>query len=93
MFLIAQSKLTYHFFTKSQQVIRTTREIYEIFLALLFSQQVPGLSNRCAFAFGQPTGWDLITATELELIMFRPSPLGELMWHLSTQFNDGDLDA
>ena len=45
-----QSKLTYPFVPKSQQVIGTKRELFERVLALLFLQQVPGLSNRCMFA-------------------------------------------
>ena len=32
-----------------------------------------------------------MSANELELNMFRPFPLGELVWHLSTQVNDFDL--
>ena len=38
LFLIAQSKLTYHIFPKSQQVIGTNREISERVLVLFFSQ-------------------------------------------------------
>ena len=38
------------FVPKFKQVIGTNREVFEIFLALLFSQQLPGLSNRCMFA-------------------------------------------
>ena len=45
-----QSKLTYHFVSKFQQVIGKNREVFEIVLALLFSQQVNGLSNRCTSA-------------------------------------------
>ena len=32
-------------------------------------------------------------ATELDLIRFWPSPLGDLVWHLITQVNDGLLAA
>ena len=44
-----QSKLTYLFVPKCQQVIGTIREVFEINLALLFLQQVPGLCKRCTF--------------------------------------------
>ena len=45
-----QSKLTYPFVPKFQQVIGTNREVSERVLALLFFQQVPVLSNQCTFA-------------------------------------------
>ena len=93
LFLIAQSKITYPSPPKSKQVIGTNREVYQIFLALLFLQQVTSLSNRCTFAFGQPSGWDFIPATDLELNRFRPLPVGELVWHLRTRGNNGLLDA
>ena len=32
-----------------------------------------------------------ISATELELIKFRPFPLWGIVWHLSTQVKDSDL--
>ena len=34
-----------------------------------------------------------IPDTELELIMIQTFPLGGLVWHLSTQVDDGDLAA
>ena len=88
LFLIAKSNIKYPFFPKYQQVIGTNREVYERVLALFFLQQLPGLSNRCTFAFDQPTGWYFIPATELELNMYCPSPLGDLVWHLITQVNN-----
>ena len=45
-----QLKLIYPFVPKFQQVIGTNRELFEIFLALLFLQQVTGLRNQCTFA-------------------------------------------
>ena len=45
-----QSKLTYTFVPTIQQVIGKNKELFERFLALLFFQQVSGLSNRCTFA-------------------------------------------
>ena len=45
-----QSKTTYTFVHKFQQVIGTNRELFERVLVLLFSQQVPSLNNRCKFA-------------------------------------------
>ena len=44
-----------------------------------------GFSNRLAGSFA-PT-------TEVELNMFWPLPFGELVWHLSTQVNNGILAA
>ena len=88
---MGQSKLTYPFPHKSQQVTGTNLEVYERVLALLFLQQVPSLSNRCTFEFGQPTGWYFIPATELDLNRFLPSPLGELVWNLSKQVNNSLL--
>ena len=54
-----QSKLTYTFVHKSQQVIGENRKIFERVWAILISQQVPSLSNWCTFACDQPNGWEL----------------------------------
>ena len=53
----------------------------------------PGLSNWCTFGFSNQLSGRYIPATELDLIWFRPFPLGELVWHLSTQVNDGDISS
>ena len=45
-----QSKLTYHFLNKFQQVIGTNKKVFERVKKIFFSKQVPGLSKRCTFA-------------------------------------------
>ena len=52
-----------------------------------------GLINRCNFGLANKQAGKYISATELELIRFRDFPLGDIVWHLSTQLNDSDLDA
>ena len=69
-----QSKLTYPFVPKFQQVIGTNIELFERVLALFFSQHVPSLSNRCTFALANVLSGSFVPATELELNRFRPSP-------------------
>ena len=54
---------------------------------------MPGLSNWCTFAFGQPIGRDFISATELDINSFWPSPLGGILWYLITQVNNALLAA
>ena len=44
-----------------------------------------GLANILAGRF--------VPATELELNRFRPFPFGDILWHLSTQVNNGLLAA
>ena len=71
----SQSKLTYPFVPKFQQVIGTNREVFERVLALLFLQQMTGLSNRCVrLHWAMVCLGYLFPATELELNRFRPSP-------------------
>ena len=53
----------------------------------------PGLSNWCEFGFSNQQSGKYISAAELDLIRFRPLPLGYLMFHLSTQVKDSDLAA
>ena len=69
-----QSKLTYPFVPRFQKFIGKNREVFERVLALLFSQHVPGLSNRCTFALDNGLAESFIPATELELNRFRPLP-------------------
>ena len=53
----------------------------------------PGLSNRCTFGLSNQLAGRYIPATELDLIRLRPFPLGDLVWYLITQLNNGDLAA
>ena len=53
----------------------------------------PGLSNRCAFGLANLISGRYNIATELDIIRFWPLHLGGLVWHLSTQINDGILAA
>ena len=57
LFLIAQSNLTYSFLS----YISTSNWNNAQVLARFFSQQLPGLSNWCMFAFGHPTVWEICT--------------------------------
>ena len=50
-----------------------------------------GLSNQCNFVLANQQAGKYISATELELNRFRPLPLGELVWHLSTQVKNIDI--
>ena len=52
-----------------------------------------GLSNWCTFGLVNQQAGKYITDTELELIMFCPLPLGEMLCHLSTQVKGSDTDA
>ena len=49
--------------------------------------QVNRLKQLVYVCIGQPIGRYIHPATELELIRFRPLPLGQILWHLSTQVN------
>ena len=53
----------------------------------------PGLSNRCTFGLENQQAGSYAPATEFDLIMFRTLIFWELVWHLSTQVNNGDLAA
>ena len=50
-----------------------------------------GVSNHCMFGLANQQAGRFAPATQLELIRFWPFPFGELMWHLITQVNNGDL--
>ena len=52
-----------------------------------------GLRNRCTFLLANQKAGKYIYTTELELNRFRTFSLGKLVWHLSKQVNDSDLDA
>ena len=53
----------------------------------------PSVSNLCTFVLENQQAGIYDPTTELELIRFSPLPLEELVWHLITQVNGGDLDA
>ena len=60
-------------------------------LSRSFSRQVHGLSNRCTFAFANSlAGW-FISRYWASLIGLGLRPSRELVWHLSTQGNNGLL--
>ena len=69
------------------------RKIRESLLGSAGVVRCPGLSNRCKFVLANQQAGKYIYATGLELIRFRPLPLGELVWHLSTQVNDSYIAA
>ena len=51
----------------------------------------PGLINQCTFGLANRLAGSFSPATELELNKFSPLPFRYLMWHLSTQVNNGLL--
>ena len=93
LFLIAQSKLKYHFFPKYQHIIGTNGKYTKGFEHYSYICRCPVLSKQCRFRFANRLAERYITATELEINRFRPFPFGELVWHLITQVNDGILAA
>ena len=74
-------------------MIPAHRKIRESLLGSEGVARSPGLNNLCTFGLANRLDRIYILATELELLRFIPLPLEELMWHLRTQVNDGDLDA
>ena len=93
LFLIAQSKLEYPFFPKSQQVIGTNGKKTKSFQHYSYICRCPVLSNRCMFGLANQLAGSFVPASELELNKFRPLPFRELLWHLSTQVINGVLAA
>ena len=69
------------------------RKIMESLLGRSGVDRCHGLSNRCKFGLANQQAGKYISATELELNMFRTLPFGDLVWHLITQVNDSDLAA
>ena len=65
----------------------------EILLGSSGVGRFPGLINRCKFGLADQLSGRYTPATELDIIGFWPFPLGDLVWHLSTQVNDGILAA
>ena len=55
------------------------------------SQQVHGLRNRCTFALENGLAGRFISRYWVSLIGFDLCPFRELVWHLSTQVNIGNL--
>ena len=53
----------------------------------------PDISNRCMLVLANQQAGGYSPSTELELISFWPLPFRELVWHISTQVNDGILAA
>ena len=52
-----------------------------------------GLSNQCTFGLANQQAVSYSPATKLEIISFWPLPFWELVWHISTQVNNGYLSA
>ena len=50
-----------------------------------------GLGNWYKFGLDNQQSGRYITATKLDLILFRPLPFGGLLWRLRTQVNYSDL--
>ena len=71
----------------------TYRKISERLLGRAGVGRCPGSSNRCKVWLANKQAGKYISATKLELNMFRPFTLGEIVWHLSTQVNGSDIDA
>ena len=74
-------------FTKYHQDIKTTHTC----LSRLFLKQVHGLSNRCAFALENGLAGRFIYRYWVSLIGFGLRHSRKLVWHLSTQVNNGLL--
>ena len=71
----------------------THRKIRESLLGSSVLSRCPGLSNWCTSGLANQQAGRYSPATKLELIRFQPLPLGEIMWHLSTQVNGGIIAA
>ena len=69
------------------------RKIRESLVGRVGVFRCPVLSNCCTFLLANKKSGKYIYATDLEFNRFRPFPIGELVWHLSTQVNDGLLAA
>ena len=91
LFLIAKSNLTNTFFLNLNKSLEQTQKYTKGFKQYSFICRCPGLINQCTFGFSKQLAGNFAPATELELNMFQPQPFGELVWHISTQVNDGDL--
>ena len=65
----------------------------EILLVKARVDRFHGLSKWCKIGSANQQAGKYISATELELNRFRPLPLGDLVWHLSTQVNNSDIAA
>ena len=71
----------------------THNKIRERFLGSVGVGSCPGLKNRCTFGLANQHNGSYSPATKLELIRFRTFPFRELVWHLSTQVNYGNIAA
>ena len=69
------------------------RKIREILLERTGVGSCHGLSNQCTFGLGNQYSGSYAPTTELEIIMFRPFPFREIVWHLRTKVNDSDVAA
>ena len=77
----------------SLRVYYAHRKIRESLLGSAVVGRCPDLSNQCKFGLANQMSGRHITATELELNRFWHFPFGGLVWHLSTEVNNIDLDA
>ena len=68
-------------------------KITVIFLVNVGVDSCPGVSNQCMLGLAYQQSWKYFPATELDIIRFWPFPFRYLMWHLSTQVNDGILST
>ena len=69
------------------------RKIRESLLGSAGVGSCTGLSNWCTFGLANQQAGSYAPDTELELNRFRSFPLRGLIWHLSTQVNDGNIAA
>ena len=69
------------------------RNIRETLLESAGVGRCTGLSNRCTFGLANQLAGIYTPTTELEFIRFCPLPLGDLVFHLITQMNNGIIAA
>ena len=78
----------WHLYTT--KYINTLRSHYFVIRVARFWTR---LSNWCTFRLANRLAGIFAPTTELDLNRFQPLPFGELVWHLSTQVNNGLLST
>ena len=69
------------------------RKIRESLLVSAVLGSCTGISNQCMLVLANQKSERYSPATELESIRFWSLPFGNLVWHISTQLNDGLIVA
>ena len=93
LLLISQSKLKYPFLLKYKNSLEQTEKYTKGFSQYYYICGCTGLRNQCKFELANLLAGISATATELEINRFWNAPSGELVWHLSTQVNNGLVAA